>query len=587
MPNRFIRNESLLHNLFSDAGVKRLFTVMNGGIGGNSPANFSPSNTIGMFYVSRKYTGPGAAVLTASGITSTNPSWTAQLSAARMGDAQLTYPDPYAALVAAKTAFTAGTLLQAVIIVLEGNMWTVGSDNPAQNGTSAGNQAGTEVADIGMNTTVASDTTTGSLIQDGIFIYFAEASGIRFINKSYAVRLGYNYDGGLGNTGFNSAIIGRGKFIQMYGEHQGFVAQLLYVDNPNAIFRFECHQVNVQQWQPFNLLNFESMAIHIDMMYSTDANTFTLSSTVLPVSGKIPVLNIYLRDVYWGLGQTPDIGPEDLDNWYFFYVQTLYYGMKVTIRIDNIDMITTQDTISALMEVNSYGTSSATLPPHYRIANTEFNFSIGNLYERSRTGSTVTSSFLIMMMVNSVSLTEPVVLNTADNNTFFFQFENANVVSMLGFSWGLVFYGINNYLTMELGNFYRRTGVTNIYPLLMVAIYGTQSINSAMVKIRGNVTVENSYIYHGLDGTYNNLLFEGDYIVKSGTAIPMQITANETVVFKNCTIIAPAGATYSVTASTAKEVLGAGLVTNTALNPVITVKGMAPVVDAAVTDYYS
>jgi hypothetical protein len=126
------------------------------------------------------------------------------------------------------------------------------------------------VADIGMSSAVAADMQIGSLLQDNIYFVFKAHAGVSFINRSYVIRMGYHHDNGSGNKPFSSGVFGQGTFIQLYGEYHGFNAELIRLDNPNAVFDFECALAKFQQWRAFGLYNFREVKIEIDTLYSTD-----------------------------------------------------------------------------------------------------------------------------------------------------------------------------------------------------------------------------------------------------------------------------------------------------------------------------
>jgi hypothetical protein len=577
MANKYVRNNSLLNDLLTTCGVKKLLSVLNGA------ATASGSST-GVFYVSKKYQGIGAAVITAAGISSPNAEWTAQYERAQVNDPAFAFPDPYAAMIAAKKAMTEGSILKAVIVIEEGSNWTVGSDNPALNGTAGGNAAQAEVADIGMSSTIAADMQLGSLVQDQIHFVFKAQSGLHFINRSYVVRMGYHHDNGAGNRPFSCGVYGQGIFTQLYGEFHGFAAELIRIDNPNAVFTFACALVKLQQWRGFGFFNFKLVTIDIDTLYSADAINFQLCSTALPLDNTIPAITISIKNLFWGKGQVAGIGAESNDYWYFIAINTIFYGMKMSVVVENMDMVTIQNAAGALLFLNSYGYSSVTPPPHYRIANTQLDIRIHNFYEKVRPGSTA-AGILVLIMGNSVSLTEPVVLNTANDNFFTIHFDHANILSQIGFGYGPLFYGRNNYLVFDLGNFYRRTGFVPDRPLLAAGAYGEIQGDTMVTWIKGNITLEDGYVYSGLNDRYNNTIIEGNFRIRNGSSIPVQIAAQEIVAVKNSIIVAPAGASFSISANTAKDLLVSGLLTNKPLDPNITVKGVTPVIDNSVGNY--
>jgi hypothetical protein len=544
------------------------------------------SGAAGIFYVSRKYTGPGAAVLNASGISSSNIQWTEQLLTARMGDPVMTYPDPYAARVAAQHAIVSGQISRAFIVCKEGQVWTVGGDNVANNGSVDGNAAATAVADIGFNAIDAADPAIGSLCQHNVHFIFEAQSGLKFINKTYAVRLVYHHDAGAGNLIFKSSILGSGEFLQLYGEGQGFRADFVIVDNPNAIFKFTCTTAKLQQWRCFSFANQEEVVVEIDSLYSTDSNTFCIGNTVAPQSGLVSSINIKVKNLWWGKGQVPGIGAESNDNWYFLIPAVSSYPMQVRIEIDNMDMITMQ-TDASLFYMQSLNNESVTSPPGgtFFIKEQQIYFYIKNLRERSRVG-VIANGWLVSLQGYSYNRGTGVASVESNNNYVDIRFSNADVVSRLGTRWGPPFYGVNNYITLDLGNFYRRQGVVPGIYLYSIGNVTNPAGTSNIITLRGTVIVEDGYIYQGRD-SYNTLIFNGCFKARNGTSTLFQLADHENIIFSNCIAIGPAGAATLINSPVNKNVLVNGLVANLPPAATITIQGTPPVIDSAIGSNFS
>jgi hypothetical protein len=577
----YIQNTQLLHRLLTDCGVKKFVSLMNA-----SPVAELGSGAAGVFYVSRQFSGSGAAVLTAAGISSTNPEWTKQYQAAQMGNPVLTYPDPYAARVAAQQAIANGKIEKALVICREGQQWTVGSDNPLNNGGVDGNVNIATVADIGLNVTDAANVEVGTICLHHIAVFFERGSGIRFINKTYPVRLVHHRDAGLGNLPFDSGVTGEGEFIQLYGEGQGYSAVFVWIDNPNAVFAFQCRSAKLQQWNNFTFANQQDIHLEIDSLYTTDSNTFVYGNTRAPQNGRFSAIHIKVKNVWWGKGQVPGIGSESNDDWYFLIPCVNIYPMKVVLEIDNLDMVTQQANASLLF-LHSMNNSSVTPPPGgtFIMKEHQLYFTIKNLRERGRPGVT-SYGILLSLQGYSYNPGTGVISFDSGNNYIDIHIVNADVVSRLGSQYGPPFYGLNSYITLRLDNFYRRTGLAANAYLYRTGNVTNPSNTSTIITLSGNIVLEDGYIYQGID-SFNTLVFSGCFKVRNGNFTAFQLLGNEKVVFRNCIAIGAPGSTLIVDAPIAKNVLVNGLVANLPAGANITVQGAAPVIDPNILSYFS
>jgi hypothetical protein len=584
MASQLIRNKGLLQTLLTARGSKRLMELLAG-----EPA--VPVIDTGVFYVARRYRNPGAAIVTPSGISSTNAEWTRQYALAGINDSTHPYPDPYAAGLAAKQAIAQGLIAQAVVVVEAGNVWTVGSDDPEKNGTATGDSVATAVADIGMSAVTALNEEWGVLARNQVFFVFKKNAGLSFICKQYAVRLVMNQDtGGTGTLPFESAVMGEGVFTQLYGQANGFGAEFIHLDNCNAAFRFEASLVKLQQSQPVVLANFTEVFFTIHTLYSADATTFRIASSALPATNAIPVLDIDITHVFWGSGQVPGVGPAIVSMKHLIYISTIFYGMKINVDIDSMDMVTTSiPTLpfrlgsSLLLYVATGAQLGYTNAPHRRIYHTQLNMRIGNFYEKMSPESTAAG--LLFSIAGGALDNSSNALHTSSNNSFTISFTNTSTVSRLGFFEGPMCWGQNNYITIDLGNFYRRAGLDPTIPFIKHEDPNLFDYpeDTQVVRIKGNITLEDGsfYLYGG--GLYHHFIIEATVRVKSGGAIPIEMGNIDTLVFQRATIIAPAGAPSCITGSMEREVLSAGLISNVPVESFITVKGIPPTIvpDAA------
>jgi len=208
-------------------------------------SSLSRSGIKATFYVSENYTGTGGAVianLSNTGVSSSNGTYTSQLSNAQMGSINSPFPDPWTARNAALDSIANGSISDATIIVIKG-IYTVGSDVAANNGDSTGVAATATVADIGFTSVDGNDTS--SLMKNKVRYIFNPGTGLILINKTYAIHAGcYNVD--VTNTAFVSAIYGEGDFTIIYGSVEGISQRFIQIKNSRCEIRFEANNVVVQ-----------------------------------------------------------------------------------------------------------------------------------------------------------------------------------------------------------------------------------------------------------------------------------------------------------------------------------------------------
>lgn len=224
------------------------------------PQQLGTTDNVGVFYVSKNYSGVGATSLsgyTLSDITSTNSGYNTQLAAARMGDANKAYPDPWAARNAAMMAMTAGTITRALIIINGGNTWTVGSPTASQNGSATGVAATATIPDVGLVNTFSD---IHSLLKNGIDYYFNPNSGLKIICKAYQLYIGQTFQ--IVSNTFKSGIYGYGDFETLYGTQEGLSTRFIYVDNPWAEVTFECNKAVMQRAWMY-LFNYKKVQIRM------------------------------------------------------------------------------------------------------------------------------------------------------------------------------------------------------------------------------------------------------------------------------------------------------------------------------------
>lgn len=200
------------------------------------------TDNVGVFYVSKNYTGIGAAMydngVSMSSVSSTNTGFMNQLQSARMGDPNKAYPDPYAAGRAANFAIANGIITRALVVVNGGNSWTYGSQTASNNGDTLGNSATPTVADIGL-------LTGNSLMRNNIDFYFHPNSTMINICRNQQLLLGLNTN--TSNTAWKSGIYGYGTFIAIYGTNNGLSQRMFQIGNGNGEMTVEADTIIAQR----------------------------------------------------------------------------------------------------------------------------------------------------------------------------------------------------------------------------------------------------------------------------------------------------------------------------------------------------
>ena len=222
--------------------------------------NVATTDNTGVFYVSKNYSGIGAAVVTGytlTSITSPNAGYNVQLASARMGDANKAFPDPWSARNAAMQAMAAGTITKALVVMNGGNTWTFGSSNSAQNGSEAGVSATATVADVGFS---SGQRDIQSLLKNKIDYYFNPNAGLTNICKSFQVFVGWHLD--ITDTAYKSGIYGYGNFTTIYGTLEGLSTRFIDIDNANAEVTFEANNC-VFQRACLTMQNYKNFSVKI------------------------------------------------------------------------------------------------------------------------------------------------------------------------------------------------------------------------------------------------------------------------------------------------------------------------------------
>lgn len=295
-------------------------------------------NTV--YYVSKKYAGAAAAVFTGktqSSISSSNSGYTQQLAKAVPGSMLFPYPDPFSARNAALDAINSGKISSATIVVMAGNSYTVGSDNPAQNGDLNYNANANVAADVGFSN--ANSTDVASLCQDKVHYFFEKDAQLHYINSSYTVWMTYLVDAS--DPNWESGIYGHGYFRQYYGQKQGFSSGWCQIDNANAQFEFRSDYLELQYWRGFLLPNISRF--HIDIKH-IQAGYVNILQTIVSRNGNGKPMTGYFNCDNFIYGQGRILNDYN-DFWSAFSlgtsnasVDTSYREKNITIQLKNADI---------------------------------------------------------------------------------------------------------------------------------------------------------------------------------------------------------------------------------------------------------
>jgi len=462
-------------------------------------------NSGNVFYVCKKYTGTGHAVVsgfTLASITSPNASYTSQLAKAVPGSMALSYPDPYAARNAAMDAIAAGKIKSAEIVVLEGNKYTIGSDDSTKNGdvTGAFPNNGT-AADICFSQTALVDSTVSSIMKNNINTYFSMGSSITFINSSYLIYFYYNRD----TAQFTSGVYGQGSFYQVYGEVNGFVASFAMIYNYKSITDFHARNLVLQEYNGFIMSGYQRANIAIENLSSSETNVFTsgepgYSTDSSGTSGNAPrMLNISVKNCRFGKGQSGY--PDSFDLWYFLVLSnsTRIEGTEIKIDIGNLYMNCSN--ISDLLWIRG--------SLMYKV-----NMTV-NIDNMVQTDSHVSDGEGALLYDYGAGM--------AINNSITFNIKSAILdAPLLGFSnFQVNAANKNNRFNLNCGDVFKNNSAFQGSLLEMAAVLGNSGGEPLYLKIKGNFKSADNYpVISGSDVWYSTPLpnryeFSGVYETKT------------------------------------------------------------------------
>ncbi len=468
--------------------------------------NFGGLENIGnVFYVSKKYTGTGRAVVngfTLASISSTNASYTSQLAKALPGSMVFSYPDPYAARNAAMDAMAAGKISSAEIVILEGSKYTIGSNDSSRNGDLTGNAPNSGVtADIGFSQAVlAPDSSISSIMKNKIDTYFSEGSGFTYINSSYNIYCYYNRD----TAQFRAGVYGLGSFYQVYGEVNGFIATFGLISNINSYTNFHAHDLVLQEYSGFTMWIFKVANIVIDNLATSETNVFVIgepgysTDTTGSRTSSPHMLNVTIKNVKFGKGQSGY--PDSNDLWYLISLSNCTFIESIQIKIDIGNLFMNTSNIGGLFYIKSGAL----------VYNTTMVVNIDNLVHRDSHIYNEWDGALIYCYGPGLAI----------NNSITYNIKNGSVdATLLGFfNFSANAANKNNRFNLNCGDVQKNSsgfsgGLLNVASILN----NSSGSESLFIKVKGNFrSFDNNPVINAFDDYYsfpspNRYEFSGRY----------------------------------------------------------------------------
>lgn len=559
------------------------------------------------YYVSKKYTGPGAAFINGSAnigqISSTNAEYNTQLAQAIPGSKEFPYPDPWAARNAAQAALTAATIKTAHIVVLAGNTYTVGSNSSASNGTMTPPYAasGHDVADVGF--TSAGGGVNASLIYNNIYVDFQETSGLYYINSTYVINTVYIADLTTPDATMQCGVTGKGFIHKLYGSGQGWFDTIVYVDNANASVKFQLKELSFNGLYGFCINNCAEFHAEVDYIFmgnarllaSSSIRATTLWSKTSNVTVKIKTLvDGYQQSLYPGLELTTSS---------FALINFFHnlYPKNVTLDIKNhLNGIDGKGLELYLLSAVSTppGYTAASIPHKY-IAGLSFYHFVENYKQFATTGSIANGG--VTGRIAGTSRQDSDVntsTNTASNNKFSIYFRNAELISPFFSNSGCFFEGVNNLIHFKTDKC-RKNNASNLSPMFYLStIQGKNALDRNHIFFEGWFEDMQQHLISGGASTgydptygYTKITLKGKFVSRAATknvlsGIP--IAGNKTTyVLDRAQLYNDGTANIILGISAGTEILClSSVATNGPLDSRIIVKGKGLVLNSVLDTFY-
>ena len=549
-----------------------------------------------LFYVSKKYAGPGKALIsgmTLSSISSSEPTYNTQLSQAEMGSISNTYPDPFSARNAALDKIAVGAISSATVVILDNQQWYVGADDPSKNGSYDGTATSGGVPDIQF-TQAGGAGAVSSLAQNKVNYYFGVNTGLSYINVTYPIYTIFAVDGN--DTPFESDILGNGVFKQYFGEGQSMTDgasttnKFSLIDNANARIRFEASAVWLQQWRGFFNYSYKSISIKIHRAILADMNFMTFFANARngddrsPSEFRADISEVQLSNNLYPFATSSDW-------WYFICIGadpdvngltglSSARTKNIVINFGNVFMsITGQSSLLAVSNTPDVTVYSRNL---------NMTVNIKNLYSVQQTGD---GSMISVWDARGIFQNNNITYNIEnyvgnDNLIGHFLFSTLNPDSCY-----------NNNFNLNVGTAVRRTvpesAAQSWRPLIDLSSHWSQS-TLAFVPVSINIKMGTVKDYTGIPIGYahsgrpmNNYTISGSFSSFSGQpalALSPHFSDFDNLFFQNCTLISqPNISAIQSTATTTLKM--SNVVSTSSLPATITANGQAPVVIPALSTF--
>jgi hypothetical protein len=347
---------------------------------------------LGVYFVDKRYSGAGAAIvtgLTYASITSTNTQYNTQKNNAKRGSTISPFPDPWSARNAAYDDLQAGTITKAVIIVLQGK-WTVGSDNPAQNGNEAGSSANSNVtADIGFSST--NNSSVASILQNNINAYFYNGTELVYINSTFGIYMIYVQDTA-DTSVWESSLKGDLTLRYIYGYKQPILTLThinypIYANHFGAKLYVRILKAILPSFALSLINGVQEFNLDADYVEGYDLMLMAFKTTRLSGGNKKVKININVNNVVSNLNT---VNPD-----YWTFCAFTYTAQAHASNSNQIDAVVNIKTIDAFL-------SNSEFDPAIGVGGWQFNgkyiFNIGNIKWRCGANTTVVGGVIFNSM---------------------------------------------------------------------------------------------------------------------------------------------------------------------------------------------
>lgn len=291
------------------------------------------------YYVDKRFSGSCEVTIVGNGIiSSSNIGYITQFSASQAGNPNRPYPDPWSAKIAASASIATGSISSARIIIKTGNTYTYGSNTLVQNGDKTGSLSNNIRPDISISQL---NYNSGSfyLISPSIECHFESSCSLYNINKSWQQMLAYYTSSNWTNQEIFK-LTGKGKFVNVYGQNDGFVAKWGVLAAPSAEITFQADHIIQNMWQGWELIG-QKVDISVDKLWSYNGFTFVIgdggynwpSASIVNKNINRPIVDLKINDFRYGINKFTGISPHADDWWANINIHSTY-GSDVNININ-------------------------------------------------------------------------------------------------------------------------------------------------------------------------------------------------------------------------------------------------------------